>query len=637
MAYSKVVYIYIDGFDLHDEVLKEKQRHEEKCEFILVKYKGNGAFEYTQNGETHSGLPPIDKDTKTVLTGHGLPKKHRLSQLATGGGLELNVQTIADAIAKTAPAGESLRIAVRGCYTGVGRNRNSHEDSFAGQLFAALLKKGFNPEISASLSAIRMMDTIQFEREIPLRKARPFNSARNRYDWFAKEAYLFNLDKLKAYRKFKEIRDEELIFDYRAQGSKVRLTHENETVKAAYDHGNPYEPFDVNRLNDPGKAHLAGLLAREARLAQKVKAKWVELRKILNAFEKEYPDIKQYEDYIHLKQFLLEDYYYIETTILENLLVDSYLRDEPRYKFLIERIKANEILSRFEMHQSDIEEISADNVQGQVDLNLAYWQFGLDIVLGKVDHPSPLSLQELECLDEPTQEKLLIALGKKMMRAGYTLDESFLNDCMRQIEENSIGMVFAPRAPVSPKISMLFERDIQQIEPWMKKVILLLDTEDRRKLAVELDRKKQNLPYNRLLVWGYEDKIAAKLEATGRRLIQEGYSGEIQWEKFNTLYPEEQTALAILISRWSLECPLSEDDELLMNTLLAIVRKDEEVEDTPQPDAENEKEEGVTVSQKVGQSQIVSSCSFFAPPVNSDAQLDKEPMKPACSQGLSNG
>lgn len=86
-------------------------------------------------------LPVIDAETKVIIDGHCAPGEDRLWQRQDGG-VSLTYQAIADGLAKKMHAGETrIRVALRGCETGVGDNRASPANSLAGKLFRSLIKK----------------------------------------------------------------------------------------------------------------------------------------------------------------------------------------------------------------------------------------------------------------------------------------------------------------------------------------------------------------------------------------------------------------------------------------------------------------------------------------------------------------
>lgn len=587
MVYSKVVYIYIEGSDFQDDVFKQKAKHEKKWadtgEFIFVKYKGRGHFEYTQNGKAHFGLPSIDADTKIVVIGHGAPKSHQLSQLVSGGGIQLSVQTIADAI--IVPKDQEVRLSLRGCNTGVGESRDSHEDSFAGQLFAKLTAKGLKPHISASLSYTWMLSIGRLGRFVAMEKVSPLDGIARYYERLARESYSDNFPTRDAFEKFQIIqRHRRIVGDSRARGSKVVLTDNQGSMEAYYPYGCPNERFDVDKLGGTGLSNLLVLLSKEGLWAQKFKFKLdmvkKELSKIFVALEEEmeqYP-MEKTEEYSYLKKFLLEEDYYFDIEIIAKMMIKGLDRTsvegEQCYLFFVNKINENALLRNFVMDAGDIEAIYDYNDKTIKDFYLAYEQFGWEIVCGKLDFPSPILAEQLELLDASTRRALLIALGKQMVIPGYQLDKLFVQTCIVQAQqrEEEIRVQAEKQLYWESGIESLREEGLEDI------YTQLLDESMQQRFVIELGKQRQWQDYDQECVDGCKDLIRIKLVKMGSDLInQEGGCHLISLNSFRFLDEQEQELVAFFIGWQDLAGSLSEGSQMTMENLIGIAREREQL------------------------------------------------------------
>lgn len=566
-AHKKIVYIYIEGFDLPQRGIAQRKKHEAKNrEFIAVQYKQDGSFE--------PELPFVDADTKVILDGHSYALSDNLTHRE--GGIKLSYQTIADELAKKMAVGEDrVQIALYGCETGMGERKDLHSESLAGKLFRALVEKGLKPTISANLLLVSIDTTGRLKRTIKIKKEHRLSET---YHRFAAEIYEDALEALKenperfailqAYQKdlenFSIIQmHRERILDYKAQGSTVKLSYSADTPlqpDIQYPFGHPNIPLDLEALTPDngsgtsviGKAGLQLLLRYEILFAQNLKEKMEkareELREIFENFESTHPNLwdkdpQKEEQYNLVKEFLLTEDYYVDAVVISQFIAAFALTKEEGSEALTSEIRKSEILKGLKFHAEDCQ----FNTELYYDLDLGYLQLGLAIVKNKInDYPSRISSEAFARLGKDTQEQLAIELGKQL--ACHQFDNEWVQQC--------IGIAQDPNGDCK-----MVARDSFDTLPLELRIVL------------ELGKKQQGVDYDAQFIQFIQDHsllVPKQLAIVGEFFIEAGYYKNISLQGFNLLSKDQQEDLSLFLGRQLLNYSFSDEDQCEMNDIIEI-------------------------------------------------------------------
>ena len=555
-AYSKIIYIYIEDFDLGAKTGVQEQKHQ-------LKGREFTAIQYTREGKFEPALPSIEGNTKVILEGHCGPMADNLEQLGEGGGIQLHYQTIADELAKKMAKGERVHIALYGCRAGVGESREEHSTSFAGKLFKALVKKGLKPHILAYLLPISNDSTGKILGVIPIRK---MSVANENYQLFAQKFYPPGSEAELHFKNFQKInRNRENIFAWKAQGSKVELSYNADhpsQPNIRYPHGHPNKEFAPNDLNNnsdiesevTGKAGLQVLLSKEIILAHNFKEDREkvreELRKIFEAFELAHPNLggrdnqeqERIERYAEIKDFLLTEDYYVDVALISQFIAAFLLIEEEALKALIGEIEKNEVLKNI-----GINDKGQVNTPIPYDLDAGYLQLGLDVIKNKIVHyPSPLSEKAFSRLGASTQKQLAIELGKQLVC--HQFDAEFV----RYYSDET------PNFPTDDSIMRPYNPDVISLE---------------LRINSELAKRQRGLEYDEQFLQFIckDSKLTSEQVAiVGKSFIESGFDSSISHQAFRLLNEDEQKLLALWRGRVILNRQLSEEAENDMEFLIQI-------------------------------------------------------------------
>lgn len=466
MARPKVFFIYFENADRDMRLAQQKERYHTKgIDFIPIQYTEKGFFE--------PDFPDMDAQTKIIFVGHGHSCGDKLDQKISGGN-SLSYQAIADKLQEKRPSGGRIKITLIACYGGMGDSDSSHDNSFAGKLFKALVDKGFEPEISAGLSGLSLNKVGRIIRQQKIRES--FDAQlESSYAEFFESFYQGKLIKNKYFEEMSYLTYP------KALSTKVRLKFKQENadksyMDSVYLYGCPKgKVFDISDFSPEGVAAFNLQLKREAHVAEHMAELKESLEMVLNDFEKDYPEVERIDQYLQLRIFLLEDRCYFDAKVISEWIKsgDAFIDIPMEHRLqLAQRVLDNQIIKNFNM-----DAILSASQEKEVNLDFGYFQFGLAVVHEKIlGCPTPIPLRQFKMLNKISKHKLAVEIGKKMLKIEY--DEDFVKYCLDECAE---------------KEEQLRRKGIDIIENMsLRKELNDLDHNKQQRLAIELGKQAEN-------------------------------------------------------------------------------------------------------------------------------------------------
>ena len=456
--------------------------------------------------------------------------------------------------------------------------------------------------------------TGKLNRAIILKKPTALSSA---YDKCAAQVYSQkNPEKYRVIEMFQTIQnDRKMLFDPKLRGSRVILKYKGDPSQLSqpeieYPYGSPNERFGPNSLAAcVDRSALVLFLGMETLFTQKFQDKTerarIELGKILDDFERECPEVGQRQQYIELKNFLLTEDYYIDVEIISAFILQMSSLPEKERQILIDKIQNNKILKSLEFDNHDIENLYQYHLNPyEVDFTLSYLQLGFSIVRGEIlNYPGPIKPGAFVFLDESTQQKLAIELGKQMV--GHEFDSDFVKQCIHQTNQMKelydIGWYCITQGRAS---------------------LAQVPSDMHLRFILEWGKKQQEQEYDKAFVDKYSQLSEAELRNIGIDRILCNEDSRISGPEFRRLSQGQQDDLALLVGQECLYGSLSADGEIKRDVLIGIA-KQLGLTQTSQSTATKAREQGTSLSF----SKVISR-TFFSSFSEAPQQQQQEASKP---------